>query len=150
MDESKKENQIEGKVPTTCAIIRRERDGKEEVLLVKRAKSKSHAGEWALPSGRGFSKRKYNLSSDQAVIKEVEADLGTQSFKGKRLFSRPVIGNDKTNEIIVYVGEVNESELRVMPGEMEEFRWVTLKEASLESLAFKGGETLKDYLNLKK
>lgn len=118
----------------TCAIIL---NAKSEVLLIKREN-----GKWALPSGVGYSKPKHNLSPDQAVCKEVEADLGTQSFQGKRSFSIPVKDSKTTDEIIVFVGKINESEIKPK----REVKWMSLEEATREQLAFDHAEIIKKYL----
>lgn len=136
---TEREKNIE-KVKTTCAIIL---NTKMEVLLIKRGK-KPFQDYWALPAGVGYSKK--GFPPDIAVCEEVSSDLGTKSFKGKNIFSIPVENSDKTDEVVVYVGSINESEIVLQPGFSKEFKWLSLKKAISEALAFEHTEILKKYL----
>src|SRR3989344_5920522 len=137
------------RLPTViCAIILKQENGRTKLLLIYRAKKPEG---WALSSGKGFLNPKHKLTPDEAVIKEVEVDLGTSSFKGEKVFDHQSVGQDGAPKVIrVYAGSVNESELRAMAGEIKDFKWVSLEEAMREKLAFDGNEIIKQYLNSKK
>ena len=76
-------------------------------------------------------------------------DLGTKSFNGKRLFSIPVEKSKITDEVIVYVGKINESEIKLQPGFSEEIKWMPLEQAILEPLAFEHVEIIEKYLDIR-
>ncbi len=129
------------KFKTLCAIIVSD---KNEILLTKRAR-KPFQGYWALPSGIGESKM--GIPPEIGVIEEVRCDLETSSFKGKHLFSIPVEGDKMTDEAFVFVGRVNESELKPNPKYSLGFKWVSednVKE--FKNLAFEHSKIMEEYL----
>ncbi len=130
------------KYKTACAIIVNKRD---EILLIKRGRE-PHKDKWALVSGIGESKK--GLSPETAVMGEVSWDLGTDSFKGEKIFSIPVKDDDQTDEVIVFLGEVNQSEIKLHPGHSSEYKWVLKKNLQeFTNLAFDHEVIIKKYLH---
>lgn len=133
------------KFKTVCAIVVND---KNEVLLTKRAREPFRE-YWALPSGIGESMM--GTPPEIGVVEEVRCDLGTNSFKGKRFFSLPVEEDKMTNEIVVFVGRVNENELKPNPKYSLGFKWVSennIKE--FKNLAFEHSKIMKKYLKQKR
>lgn len=79
-----------------CAIIT---NNNNEILLSKRARN-PFKENWSLISGLGASKD--GMSSEEGVIYEVNCDLGTNTFKGRYIFTLPVKGDSYTNEVVVF------------------------------------------------
>jgi ADP-ribose pyrophosphatase YjhB (NUDIX family) len=133
-----------GKFKTVCAIIVNDKNG---ILLTKRAREPFRE-YWALPSGIGESI--LGKPPEVGVIEEVRCDLGTNSFEGERLFSMPVEEDKMTDEIVVFVGRINESELEPDPEYSLGYKWVSFdKVEEFENLAFEHGEIIKKYLRQK-
>ncbi|PIS09167.1 hypothetical protein COT75_02815 [Candidatus Beckwithbacteria bacterium CG10_big_fil_rev_8_21_14_0_10_34_10] len=125
-----------------CAIIINDRG---KVLLIKRGR-KPFVNYWALISGIGESKK--GIKPQKGVIEEVNCDLQTESFKGKHLFSLPIKGDQKTKEVVVFVGRVSEKEIEVNPPYSIEYKWFTLdKLKSIKKLAFNHKEIIEKYIN---
>lgn len=132
------------KIKTACAIIVNDRN---EVLLTQRAREPFRE-LWALPSGIGESKK--GVPPEVGVVEEVRCDLGTGSFKGEFLFSLPVEGDEMTDEAVVFVGKVNESELEPVPEFSLGIKWVPeARVEEFEGLAFEHGQIMEEYLRQK-
>ncbi len=131
------------KFKTTCAIVLNKNN---EALLIKRGRE-PFKDYWALVSGIGESKK--GVPPDDAIKGEIAGDLGTKSFVGSQIFSLPVKNDETTDEVIVYVGRINESEIVFKPGYSEDFRWVAMDKLVLENLAFEHTDIIKKYLNEK-
>ena len=132
------------KFKTTCALILNKNN---EVLLIKRGRD-PFKNFWALISGIGESKK--GLPPDEAIKGEITWDLGTKSFVGSRVFSLPIENDEITDEIIVYAGQINESEIVLKPGFSEETKWVSLEQAIQQQLAFEHVKIIEKYLTQRK
>jgi ADP-ribose pyrophosphatase YjhB (NUDIX family) len=130
------------KFKTTCAVILNDNN---EVLLIKRGRN-PHKGMWAFVSGIFETGKGY--PPDEAVKREVAWDLGTSSFNGKRLFSFPIENDEETDEVIVYTGKINESEIHLKPGFSEDIQWVPIEQAVHQNLAFEHSGIIKKLLSL--
>lgn len=133
------------KIKAVCAILV---NNKNEMLLIKRGRE-PFAKSWALISGIGESKK--GIPPEIGVIEEVNCDLQTNSFKGKYAFSIPVKNDRFADEVVVFVGRVNESEIKVRPPFSLDFKWVSEKKIkTLTNLAFNHAKIIKEYFKRKK
>ncbi|MFC1627128.1 NUDIX hydrolase [Patescibacteria group bacterium] len=131
------------KYKTSCAIVIND---KGQVILIKRGR-KPFKGLWGLISGIGESKK--GFEPEIGIIEEVNCDLQTESFKGKRLFSALVRNDKYTDEIVVFEGKVNENEIKVRPPFSVDYKWVSEKDMdSLGKLAFEHKKILEKYFRL--
>jgi len=120
---------------------------KNEILLIKRGR-KPFAGNWALISGTGESKK--GIKPEIGVTEEVNCDLQTNSFEGKYAFSMPVRNDDLVDESVVFIGKVNQSEIKINPPFSLDYQWVSEKETkAFKNLAFEHGKIIKEYLRRK-
>jgi XTP/dITP diphosphohydrolase len=126
----------------TCAILLNKEN---EVLLIKRGRE-PYKGMWALVSGIGETRK--GLEPAEAVVGEIEWDLGTRSFIGKELFTLPSENNTVADEVVVFAGTINETEIALKPGFSEELRWIPAAEAKNEKLAFEHTQILQKYCSL--
>lgn len=132
------------KYKAACAIIVND---KNEILLTKRARN-PFQGYWALPGGIGESMK--GIPPEIGVIEEVRCDLGTNSFKGKYLFSLPIEQDEKIDEVIVFLGKVNKLEINPQPQYSLGFKWVDKNNSQeFENLAFEHSLIIKEYLRRK-
>lgn len=116
-----------------------------EILLSKRAKD-PFKGKWALIAGVGASKI-HGMPPERGVIDEVRADLGTKSFKGQFFFSFPNTQNPEVDENVVFIGKINENEIKINPEFSLGIKWVSpLNKLGLKGLAFEGDQILEKYL----
>jgi hypothetical protein len=121
------------KFKTTCVIIHNEND---EVLVIRRGRA-PYKGYWSLISGMGEFKE------------EVEWELGTNLLNAKHVLSIPVKDNQYTDEILVFSGNVVESQIKLRPGSSEDFQWISIKDEHIfEYLAFEQSQVLREYLRL--
>jgi ADP-ribose pyrophosphatase YjhB (NUDIX family) len=128
------------KYKTACAIVV---NNKGEILLTKRARE-PYKDQWALISGIGESMK--GIPPEVGVVQEVSCDMGTNSFKGKYLFTLPIKGDEMTDETYVFVGSVDESEIKPDPIYSQGYKWVSAdKKAEFENLAFEHSEIIKKY-----
>ena len=131
------------KYKTACAIIV---NNKGEILLSKRGRE-PFKGYWALISGIGGSKK--GLTHEIGVIKVVSADLGTNSFQGKYLFSLPIKKDEMTDEVIVFMGKINEDEIKIQPKFSQGIKWVSKnKIEEFKNLAFEHSQIINKYLRI--
>lgn len=131
------------KVQATCAIIVND---KGELLLIKRGRE-PFAGYWALVSGIGETKK--GLSPEKAILGEVECDLQTL-FMGKLLFSVPIHDDQYVYETVVFIGEVDESKIKINPPFSIECKWFSLDEINnLDRLAYEHNEIISRYIREK-
>jgi 8-oxo-dGTP diphosphatase len=130
------------KYKTTCALIINDAG---EVLLIKRDRE-PYKNCWALVSGIGASKE--GKSPQMAVLEEVRCDLSTELLNSKKIFSTPVTDDPYTDEVIVFLGNINTSELKVRPGFSSDYRWISLasNKENFDNLAFEHGQILRDYI----
>ncbi|MFH0936741.1 MAG: NUDIX domain-containing protein [Candidatus Daviesbacteria bacterium] len=129
------------KYKTVCAIIINK---KNEILLTKRAR-KPFKGKWAIISGIGESIK--GTSPEIGVIEEVNCDLGTKSYRGTYLFSLPVVGDKKTDEMVVFAGTINEQEVNINPEYSEGIKWVPESQRDeFKDLAFGHSQIIEKYL----
>lgn len=128
------------KLKAVCAIVI---NNKNEILLIKRG-SEPFKEYWALISGIGESKK--GIKPEVGVIEEVNCDLQTESFKGKHAFSLPVKNDKLVDEVVVFVGKVNEEEIRVRPPFSLDFKWVSKEEIqNFKNFAFNHQEIIRKY-----
>jgi hypothetical protein len=133
------------KYKATCAIVV---NNKGQVILIKRGRE-PFKGNWGLISGIGESKK--GIKPEVGIVEEVNCDLQTKSFKGKRLFSIPVKNNNYTDEVLVFEGKVNENQIKVRPPFSVDYKWVSKRDlGKLGELAFEHNLILKKYFALKK
>ncbi len=131
------------KVQATCAIIV---NNNGELLLIKRGRE-PFAGYWALISGIGETKK--GLPPEKAVLGEVECDLQT-SFTGKLLFSLPIKNDPYVYETVVFIGEIDESRIKINPPFSVECKWFSLDEINnLNNLAYEHNDIISRYLREK-
>jgi len=129
------------KVKTTCAIVIND---KKEILLIKRGQE-PFANHWALISGIGETKK--GLSPEKAVLGEVKWDLQTLFINPKLLFTIRISNDRYTDEIIVFVGKVNESKIKLNPPYSSEYKWFSPTDIDkLDQLAFEHKEIITKYL----
>lgn len=129
------------KYKTACAIIV---NNKNEILLSKRARE-PFKGKWALISGIGESIK--GISPEIGVIEEVNCDLGTESFKGIYQFSLLVKDDKLIDEIVVFVGTINEKEIKIQPKFSQGIKWIPkTKMEEFKGLAFEHSRVVKKYL----
>ncbi len=129
------------KYRTACAIIL---NNKGNILLIKRGRE-PYKGYWSLISGIGESKK--GIPTKLGIIEEVNCDLRTNSFKGKYIFSLPVCNDKFTDQIDVFLGKVNEKEIRMHPGFTTDYKWVSKKDTKIfNNLAFEHSRIIKDFL----
>lgn len=129
------------KYTTACAIIKNDKD---EILLSKRGRE-PFKNYWALISGIGANKN--GMESEIGVIQEVKADLNTNSFQGKFLFSLPLKNDPKSNKVDVYIGKINESEIKVNPVYSAGIKWVLINDKDqFQNLAFEHSKIIEKYL----
>ena len=130
-----------GKLKTACAIIEND---KNEILLTRRARE-PFRGYWGLISGVGESKK--GIPPEIGIIEDVCCDLGTNSFKGKYLFSLPIEKDKMTDEVVVFVGNINKDEIKIQPEFSQEIKWVSKNNPKeFENLAFEHSQIIKRYL----
>lgn len=124
-----------------CAIVVN-KDG--DVLLTKRARE-PFKGYWALPSGIGESKK--GIETAIGVREEVRCDLSTNTFEGKFLFSIPIENDPETVATDVYVGHVNEDELKTVPEFSQGYKWVKVNNTEeFKNLAYEHTKIISKYL----
>lgn len=129
------------KYTTACAIIENDKD---EILLSARGRE-PHKDKWALISGIGASVN--GMESAAGVIQEVKADLGTGSFQGKFFLSLPLKNDPKSDRVDIYVGKIDESEIKINPVYSSGIKWVSIKNTDqFQNLAFEHSEIIKKYL----
>lgn len=130
------------KYKTICAIVVNDNG---DILLTKRNRE-PFKGKWALFSGLGESKK--GLSPAEGVAEEVRCDLGTNSFKGRLLFSLPVLNDKATDEAVVFVGKVIEDEINPDPVFSQEVRWFSIDEIKqIKDMAFEHASIVNRYLD---
>ena|SRR3990167_3629059 len=123
------------KYKVVCAIIVNHKD---EILLTQRARE-PFKGKWALPSGIGESMK--GIPPEIGVIEEVRCDLGTSSFRGK-------FWGNFSNELVVFVGTIDEAEIKVDPRFSLGYKWVAKEQKNeFEDLAFEHSEIVKRFSN---
>lgn len=131
------------KYRTTCAIVV---NNKDQVILIKRGRD-PYKNYWGLISGIGESKK--GIKPEIGVVEEVNCDLQTKSFKGKQLFTLPIKNDNQTDEVVVFEGKVNETEIKIRPPFSIDYKWVSENEVdSLGKLAFEHKKILKKYFKL--
>jgi ADP-ribose pyrophosphatase YjhB (NUDIX family) len=132
------------KYKTVCALVI---NNKNDILLIKRGRE-PFKGYWSLISGLGESKK--GIKPEIGVVEEVNCDLQTNSFNGDYLFSIPIKGDNFTDEVVVFVGKVNEAEIKINPPFSLEYKWVSEKDTdTFENLAFEHTKVIKKYLRRK-
>lgn len=96
------------------------------VLLVKPSRG-FNRGTWTLPGG--FVS--YGESPEEAAKREVEEEVGAPCRVGKLLGVYSFVGKESTYtwHMFTYEAEVLREEFRPAADEIEEVRWVPLKEA---------------------
>lgn len=118
------------KPSVACAVIINDQN---EFLLIRRA-NEPCAGQWSFISGIGASKK--GLPPDEAVKDEVRYDVGAD-FIGKLAFSNRLHGVEYADWIHVFIGSINESEIRLNPQAATDFKWFSLLELkAATNLAF--------------
>lgn len=129
------------KYTTACAIIENNRG---EILLSKRGRE-PFKNYWALISGIGASIN--GMESKVGVTQEVKADLGTGSFKGKFFLSLPLADDPVSDKVDVYVGKINESEIKINPVYSAGIKWVSIKDTDqFQNLAFEHSKIIRRYI----
>ncbi len=132
------------KLTTTCAIIT---NNKDEILLVKRGRE-PYKGKWSLISGIGESRK--GLLPEEAILGEVRGDIGAKFLNSERVLSMGIGGDQLTDEVIIFRGNIEESEIKLKPIYSEEYKWIPLDKALLEDLAFEHNDILEEYITLLK
>ena len=100
----------------SCAVIVNDQD---EYLLIQRARD-PYEGHWSFISGIGASKK--GLSPEKAVLDEVKYDIGA-AFTGTLRFSYPLPDVDYADQAHVFVGTVNEQEIKPNPEAVSDIKW---------------------------
>ena len=133
------------KVKAICAVVVNDKD---EILLIKRGRE-PFAGQWGLISGIGESKK--GIKPEKGVIEEVNCDIQTTSFRGKHAFSIPVKNDKFVDEVVVFVGKVDESNLKINPPFSVDLKWASEEEAKkLKALAFEHKKIINEYFKRRK
>ncbi len=129
------------KYKTTSAIIVNDAN---EILLIKRGRE-PFKDCWSLVGGIGES-RKGRLP-EEVICNEVLWDLGTKFLNSRFLFSVPVENDERTDEVLVFVGNVDESEIQTRPGYTDDHSWFSLEkiEEYKDTLAFENFEIIDRY-----
>lgn len=118
------------KCKTTCAVIF---NAEKEVLLIRRARE-PFKNSWALISGIGGIEK--GLAPEESVKDEVYYDLNVR-FNGKFIFSLPVENDPFTDEILVFQGTVEGTDIHPNSETVYKFGWFSQKDiTSLSPLAF--------------
>ena len=102
-----------------CAII--EQNGR--ILAAKRRRGDSHAGKWEFPGG----KVRIEERAEDAVIREIKEELGTDIIIQKQLMSTGFVYPGKTVTIIPFICQFTGR--TPVPLEHEEIRWVDIGES---------------------
>lgn len=132
------------KYKTLCAIIV---NNKNEILLSKRARE-PFKGCWSLISGLGASKD--GMSPERGIIYEVGCDLGTNTFRGKQILTLPVKGNIYTNAVVVFLGKIDEKDIKLNPNDSLGIKWVSERDTKeLNNLGFEHKTIIQEYLQKK-
>lgn len=115
-------------VLVVAAVIRHVRD-LSQVLIVRRGPGQSGAGFWEFPGG----KVEKTESPEQALIREIDEELGIAitlgSLVGEEDFAYPA----KTIRLRVYEAQTDEEQLVLT--EHDDFRWVKPQEIDPQILS---------------
>jgi len=102
-------------------VVARERDGRQEVVLVHRPAY----DDWTLPKG----KAKKGESDEECAVREVEEETGLRCTTGRELESVSYRDSQHREKVVRYwLMEPNGGEFRPSY-EVDEARWVSYEEA---------------------
>lgn len=101
-----------------CAVIT---NSIGQYLLIKRARD-PYLNHWALVSGLGASKK--GLSPAEAVLNEVQFDLGTE-FTGHLAFTYQLENVNYADTVYVYNGIVNPHQITLNQKSATAYGWFT-------------------------
>lgn len=131
------------KIQATCAIIINKNN---QLLLIKRRRE-PFANHWALISGIGFTKQ--GLPPSNAVLNEVKSDINS-TFSGLEIFCIPVENDDYIYETVVFLGKIDEHEIKLNQTDVSDFKWCSIDAISdLGKLAYEHNEIIDKYIKEK-
>ncbi len=132
------------KYTTACAIVE---NATGQILLIKRGRD-PFKGSWALISGIGESKK--GIPPDVGIVGEVRWDIGTDTFRGERLFALPIDDDPYTDELVVFLGHIDPRvPITMRPGFSFDYKWVDRTDTqAFKNLAFEHPAIIQRYLEL--
>lgn len=125
---------------TVAAIITRQQDGIEKILLTRRA-VKPFAGLFCLPGGH-IDRFETALA---AVIREVKEETGLDFTPRFLEYGDEIIPELDWHAVVLVFAGTATGQLLPAPDEVSEMRWVSLPEALSDTLAFGHNAILNRY-----
>ncbi len=112
-----------------AAVIQRQIDGVNKVLVVRRAPGQSGAGDWEFPGG----KLERGENPEQALVREIQEELGIQIKVGSCLGIQDFTYPHRTIRLCVYWATTLETELVLV--DHDAFLWCRPNEIQIETLS---------------
>ncbi len=125
-----------GKIAGSAAVIR-----DKKILLLKRSENLAlFPGHWTFPSG-GIEDT--DLSAKATVSREVKEETGLEFIPKKKFGFYESHAGGRRHFALVYLG-VCKGKIELQKSEVQEYRWVSYKEAKQLNLAFAYSEIVRD------
>ena len=103
------------------AVIWRRSDGREEVLLVHRAKY----DDWSFPKGKAEA----GESDEECALREVEEETGLRVRLGPELVMTSYVSKGRPKRVRYWLAEPRPGEHARAQNEIDEVAWLTVEEA---------------------